>query len=227
MKILAAKHITLLMNGHTRKGLPSNPECLWAQGFMASFLKQRNLDPDAWWDIHQDVTWTGHKSWNPHYTTWLASRAQPIVMFNKQPSIPTSIGLPDEVKKLRGQEPFAGTIDWMVATAIHLGAEKISLYGVDYTSAHERLYQTFGLAYWIGKARGLGIEVELPPNCPVLWNILSGDYGPDFPPWPTEHDPRGWLFHKSDLNAYVCHALDRWAKPVEAKICYPVVEREA
>ena len=225
-EIPTANHVTLLMSGPSNQFMNKQPECLWCQGFMLKFLKLREMNPSAWWDIHRDETWTGLKLWNPDYQGWLASQNRPVVMWRAQESIPTSTAVPDIVKAWGKQEPFAGTIDWMIATAIHLGVEKLSLYGVDYVTAHERLYQTFGLAYWIGKAIGLGIEVKLPGTCRALWNILPGNYGPDFPPWPTEHDPRGWQFHGSELNAYTSLALDRPSALVPAPPRYPLPQKQ-
>ena len=65
--------------------------------------------------------------------------------------------------------PFCSSFDYMMAVAIkeHFGA--ITLVGVHLQkgSRRERLAEHVSLAYWIGKAHGLGIVVEWP-SCHIL-----------------------------------------------------------
>lgn len=204
------EHVTIVMSGDSKKDFVVDRGEVWAQGFMRKWLDKIGCAPDLWVDIHRDETWTGYKTWNPSYQNWLALRETPVLMFNHQPSVPTSIPVPDAVKNWAQTEPFAGSFDWMMACAIHWGAKTIALFGCDYASAHERMYQTFGAAYWIGKARGLGIDVQIPPSCPLLWNVLPGNYGPEYPPWPAEHDPRfAPMWAGGPLPFWIGSQLDR------------------
>ena len=57
---------------------------------------------------------------------------------------------------------FSSTISYEVALAIYEGVERIELFGVNLAGDDEWAYQREGLAYWIGKADGLGIEVWIP-----------------------------------------------------------------
>ena len=51
----------------------------------------------------------------------------------------------------------------MLALAINEGVDRIVMHGVDLWDApHERGDQRCGAHYWIGLARGRGIEIEIP-----------------------------------------------------------------
>ena len=148
----------------------------------------------SWFDLHRPEIWRQKKSWHPDYQHWLAHQSTSIFMQAEYPEVPASRPYPFAgIRQLFPSAPFAGTLDWMIAFALSLGATELGIYGVEYQSPHERLYQRFGTAYWVGMARGMGVPVTLPPGCRLLDNILPGEYGPDFPPWPPGHHPNDWL----------------------------------
>ena len=69
---------------------------------------------------------------------------------------------------------YTSTIDYMIAYALKLGFQRIELYGVAMEQEGEWGYQREGLAYWAGKAEGLGVEIWLPPNSTLMQAPLYG-----------------------------------------------------
>lgn len=55
----------------------------------------------------------------------------------------------------------AGSFDWLVAYAIHLGAPEIHLHGVNFARGGEPISARPCLEYWLGVAEGLGIATAV------------------------------------------------------------------
>jgi hypothetical protein len=118
-----------------------------------------------WFDLHP-LPYI--KSSRPHAYAWYREQTKPIYLIEPDPSIPAAIVYP----RAEIQEAFASngtpenffnsSMDWMMALAIHEGFECIQLWGyrMDRGEYH---YQHPGMHYWIGMARGRGIEVTYPP----------------------------------------------------------------
>lgn len=89
----------------------------------------------------------------------------------------------DEVATTTG-DYFNSSIAYMMALAIHEGAEWIGLYGVDMKDGEEYGYQKPNLEYLIGLARGKGIEVFIPEVSPLCKFNTSGirfyNHAPDY-----------------------------------------------
>jgi hypothetical protein len=62
---------------------------------------------------------------------------------------------------------FNSSVGFMLALAIHEGAEEIAIYGVDMRADEEYGYQRPNCEYLIGLARGKGIKVHIPDVCPL------------------------------------------------------------
>lgn len=85
----------------------------------------------------------------------------PIVMQKEHQDIPTSIEYPlDEMHC----KYFTSSIAYMIAYAIYKGATEIDIYGVHMGLETEYTEQKACADYWIGYARGLGIEVIIYGN---------------------------------------------------------------
>ena len=65
-----------------------------------------------------------------------------------------------KIIKETNSEYFINSIAHMIAYAVYLGYEQIKLYGVDFATEHEvHGGEKGGVEYWIGYARGRGIDV--------------------------------------------------------------------
>lgn len=56
---------------------------------------------------------------------------------------------------------FTNSISYMIAYAIYSGFEKIFMYGVDMDIDGEYTFERPSVTYWIGFARGCGVEVNI------------------------------------------------------------------
>lgn len=72
----------------------------------------------------------------------------------------------EEVAKTTGPY-WISSIAYMLALAIHEGAEEIGLWGVDMDIGGEYEYQRANCEYLIGFARGRGIKVFIPDSSPL------------------------------------------------------------
>ncbi len=195
-RVLPSPRVVILMNGPTREYIPlaSGPYSLWCQGFMRSFVNQADVQPTMWWDPHNLTTMQSPKRWDADYLGHLQESTVPVLLREVHPQIPKSVAYPlaQVVAWIRSSYavPWAGGLDYLILLAGYLGASDVTLCGCDYDSPQERMYQTFGAAHAIGILTGRGINVHLAPGSPLLWNIVPGDYGLQFPPWPYADDPR-------------------------------------
>lgn len=70
---------------------------------------------------------------------------------------------------------FSSSIGYMLALAIHEGAEEIGLWGVAMEGHDEYGYQRPNAEYLVGFARGRGIKVHIPPQSSLC--KFGGQYG--------------------------------------------------
>jgi len=99
------------------------------------------------------------------------SELSSVYMQQTYSDIPGSIKFPlEELQETVFKSfPRLDQADWynsspayMIALAIHEGAETIGLYGIDVKDSSEFAYENPCLSYLIGYARGKGIEVVIP-----------------------------------------------------------------
>lgn len=134
---------------------------------------------DRWFDLHTQGHIRKHRpeAWDWYrangtsgrYTALSPYGMRPIYMHRAYPEIPGSVAYPRErVQAAFGwggqlEECFTSSMDWMIALALDEGVERIILLGVDLWAApHERGQQRVGAHYWIGRARGMGVDVVIP-----------------------------------------------------------------
>lgn len=79
----------------------------------------------------------------------------------------------DAVAKTTGAY-WCSSVAYMLALAIHEGAEEIALFGVD--GAEQYSYQHPNINFLLGLAMGRGIKVRLPDDCPLLAFVSDPDY---------------------------------------------------
>ena len=160
------------------------------------FTHHRVPRADVWFELHGPEWQAQEKAWcrcEGNYQAWLAQVREPVVMFSPHPEVAHVVPYPLEtVAAAVGPLSMTGTIEWMAALAITLGATTIGYYGINYTDRHEEYFQRPGADYWIGYARGRGLDVVLPAGCPLGSGRLPGHYGLNYPPWPLGTHPDEW-----------------------------------
>lgn len=167
------KTVAILGNAsQTREYAPFDDEetDIWVMTLHA--LKARRVT--AVLEMHDDVLiskrWQKYKDVN-EYRQWLRTAKVPVYMHKKHPMIPSSRRYPrEEIERKYGgglwkgeQEIrtfFGGTASYGLPLALHLGYERIELYGIELARTHpEYAEERDALFLWIGRATALGIDV--------------------------------------------------------------------
>jgi len=145
---------------------------------------------DRWFQIHHSDSFKrdlAKRDVHGHYD-WLRENPLdiPIIMQYQHEEIPKSVGYPlreicDEfLGGLRRGDAkvkyFTSTLAYEIAYALHLGVDRIELYGFEMSSGDEYIEQKGSAEFWMGIALGRGVEIYLPPSCILLYsNLYGGD----------------------------------------------------
>lgn len=102
---------------------------------------------------------------------WLKTTSTPVITSRSHPDYPALQELPleDLVNDLTF-DYFNSTAAWAVAYAIHIGVEKISLFGCDYTypNAHDAEKGRACLEFWLGYGAARGVKIGLPKTTTLM-----------------------------------------------------------
>jgi hypothetical protein len=184
-KIIAPKKKKLAIVGFagTRDQAPfDNPEFeIWTVNNLHQFVPRQ----DRVFEIHQRWTWDGQLHGQPadEHVKFMQNADIPIYNCEVFPDIPRSIRFPlEEMVKEFGMQRtgfanpewrdgyFTNTISYMIALGIYEKFEVIEIYGVDMAVGTEYNEQRPSCEYYIGIAKGRGIDVRLPAACDLLKN---------------------------------------------------------
>ena len=102
------------------------------------------------------------------YVGFLSEVGVPLYMQEAYPEVHGAKRYPVEAvsESIHG-DYFNSSIAYIVALAIHEGADEIGIYGVDMAAIDEFDYQRPNLEYLIGVARGKGIKVHIPEESSI------------------------------------------------------------
>lgn len=137
-----------------------------------------------WFQIHHKDYIIRNFEYN--HWGWLQEKHDfPIYMLQEYDDVPNSVPYP--LRKIqneligdfyRGEEKveklFSSTVCYLVAQALHENYERIEFFGIELLSESEYAWQREALAFWIGKADTMGVEVWLPESCALLVQPLYG-----------------------------------------------------
>jgi len=109
------------------------------------------------------------------HVDWLQQQPadRPIYFVEPQPDIPAAVPYPlEEIKAwcdhMKFAAYFTNSISYMIALAIAEGYKTIGVWGVDMAASGEYEKERPSVEYWLGIARGMGIEVVLPKETELL-----------------------------------------------------------
>lgn len=106
------------------------------------------------------------KQQRQHAWDWYGQQDRPVYLVETTPEIPTGIAYPRARLAMfgsRGYTALSSSIDHMMALALLEGFEQIHLCGVRLLNLEEWVGQRECLAYWIGRAEGVGCHVVTDP----------------------------------------------------------------
>lgn len=138
---------------------------------------------DRIFEIHNDLTQHGDIL---AYAESLEAHGKPMVVGEQFP-LPAEVYPYKQAQDLVGSTYLTSSSAYMVAYAILQGAKHIELYGVDMAvDDHEYFWQRPCMEFWVGFAKGRGIEVVIPEASPLCksdyvegWH--HGNYKPATP----------------------------------------------
>lgn len=102
---------------------------------------------------------------------WLKKSKVPVVTSRAHPDYPALVEFPlEDVLNNLQYDYFNSTAAYAVAFAIHIGASKISLFGIDFSfeNTHQAEKGRACVEYWLGQAQARGIELAVPKNSTLL-----------------------------------------------------------
>lgn len=133
-------------------------------------------DRVQWFQLHRDDGAGFHGVRDPNHRQWLQQAPCPIWMWEHHTEIPASVAYPihdvlthkvlPHGKPISEEAYYNNSISWMIAKAILDGYKTISVFGVDMAlegvhGQSEYGHQRPSVEYFVGVARGLGIDVVL------------------------------------------------------------------
>lgn len=137
-----------------------------------------------WFEMHPQ--WFFLRNPLRDHAEWLREDHDfPIYMLQEFDIVPSSVRYPlkeiqdkllvrlerddGNIKKL-----FSSTMCYMLALALYEGFERIELFGIELLMTDEWAYQREALAFWLGRAEGMGVEVWMPKSCSLFQIPLYG-----------------------------------------------------
>lgn len=123
---------------------------------------------DVIFELH-DYKWICEGKRIKGHIDWLReNKTVPVFMQKHYDDIPLSVPFPKDRLVERFGSYFTNTISWEIALAIELGFKEIRIYGVNMANDVEYASQRPSCEYFIGIAKGLGIEVYIPSESDLL-----------------------------------------------------------
>ena len=158
---------------------------IWASNEMHGKVWVDDTLPTAWFQIHPKSSFTVEHRFD-HWGWLQEEHPYPIYMQQEFDLVPSSTRYPlREIQRdlignfARGEEKverlFSSTFAFQVALALHMRKfDRIELFGIELVLEGEYPWQREALAFWIGKADGMGVDIWLPEQCSLLLQPLYG-----------------------------------------------------
>lgn len=130
-----------------------------------------------WFEANYEAASVSPVSHQPNITRldWLKKCPIPVYMEEAYKDVPMAVRYPfeeinDWVGELDpcGRNYFTNSVSYMIALAIYEGFDVIHLYGVDMAVGSEYEKQRPSCEFWLGVAKGLGIQLYIPDQSDLL-----------------------------------------------------------
>lgn len=166
------RKVAIVGGASSRRLAPYDDESweIWA----FSSLRRPNPRITRWFEMHapgdlatQLIRSTPVRRSFREYVRFLKALPCPIVMQKRWPQLPQSVEYPLARALSEFGRCFTSTASYMLAMAMLEGCDVIGVFGVHLTEATVYARQRPGVEYLLGMARQRGIEIVLPPGCPL------------------------------------------------------------
>lgn len=177
----------------TRDFAPVNKRVdIWT--FNESVSARKVSRTDGVFQMHLPAIWRNPANRNdPGHYEWLQlPHSFPIYMMEAYPEVPNAVAYPLEAvvadllpglvrQDGKGNEEviryFSSSVAYAIALAIHLGYQRIEIYGIEMDSNTEYEYQRPGVYFWTGLALGRGCQVVVHEQSQLFRGPLYGYEG--------------------------------------------------
>lgn len=123
----------------------------------------------AWFQVHPYEEMAARQLPELGHLDFLRQARIPVYLEEIHPEIPASVRYPyEEVTATIGGTYLTSAPAFMLALAIHQGFELIKIYGVDMAEETEYTDQRPCFEFLLGFAIARGVQIWLPPGCPLL-----------------------------------------------------------
>ena len=163
------KSVAIVGFANSKKDCPKDIE-VWGLNEFALELPRL----DRWFQIHDRQKVIKNNEKDSKHLKKIKSSDCPVYMQEEFEDIPNSVKYPLEEMQKKYGNIFASTFDYMMALAIEEGYDTIKLYGIDMAIHGEYAYQRPTALFWIGVAKGKGIDVWIHPDSGIVENRLYG-----------------------------------------------------
>ena len=127
---------------------------------------------DRWYDLHKRHVIIRNARTGPVHLEWLKKFEGPIYTLEELEELPSAKAFPLEevVAQLGATESpyFTSSPAYMLAHAVYEGYNEVHIYGVNLLGDGEYEYQRPCMDFWIGFARGRGVNVIIPPDSALV-----------------------------------------------------------
>lgn len=120
-----------------------------------------------WFEMHTQRVLRNAGAWEPIFK-FLGECGDKLTLGHPCAELPFAKIYPIEEIKAKFGNYFTSTIAYMIALAIHEGASEIGLWGADMLGDEEYAGQRPCCEYLLGMARGMGINVVVAEESPVM-----------------------------------------------------------
>ena len=160
--------------GHAHKAPFADTDVeMWGINQLWKILPDRRWD--RWFELHDLYEFyhanEPHQKFLREFDGPVYVRAQDYQLALKW-GIDTAQPFPHNVILEKFEPYFTNTVSWLIALAIMMGPEWLGVYGVDMAQDHllaaEYSEQRPSCEYFLGIARGVGIDVHIPPGSDLL-----------------------------------------------------------
>ena len=146
-------------------------------GLNALYVHEKEMPLDRftrWFDLHNMEAVTAERLAN------YRKMKCPVYLQEIVPDMPQSVAFPKaEIEARFTDAYFTNSISWMIGWGMLMGYKAIGIWGVDMATDSEYRHQRPNVEYWIGRARGMGIEVIVPETSDLLKASHQYGYGTD------------------------------------------------
>lgn len=123
---------------------------------------------NKWFEIHTLEALRLANALDDKRLAFLKKIGGALVIGHETDELPLAEMYPLEELKAEFGAYFTSSISYMIALAIHEGADEIGIWGVDMIGDGEYAHQRPCCEYLLGVAKGRGIKVTIAPKSPLL-----------------------------------------------------------